>query len=288
MLPKPSWRGPRAFSGLLAATLSLVYFATMIWGPETEPEAATVTSLQKYGDAKVQSAVEVEAPAPAVQRSDKPVQASHQVSQLGYKVTGLAEHELHSLEVVVVDSRNGQAINGADVRLFRAAGRGNQAPLAELQTNHSGQGLVNRLPHAQYRLQVSADGYHAVGARAIELPVDGKKHSFELEPAAQLVGFLTGLDGEALAHGVLRLEAIGNDEVVWVQPDAHGQLRSEALYEGDWLVQWLPHTRAVAGDDQLTTELTLLAGRKTSIEVVLPEGSFDPSGGRKAGIRVLR
>lgn len=284
-----SWRGPRVIAGLAAATLSLIYFVTLVWGPERPGDDSGKNYLKELGDqpkgelpadpldeASDPDADEIE-PRNDQQDSDsKP----HEVS---LDVRGLRDDELFTMSFAVRDARSQQALPGATVQVAKAAGT--KRVVAEFRVNQDGLGEVRRLPHAQYRFWVEAPGFHASTPRSIELPVDGKEFEIELEPAAQIVGVFEGRDGDTRSHGVLHLTKEDSSEVLFVRADKNGRFASPALDDGDWTVAWIAHSHAQP-EREMVTQFHLPAGQRTLLEVVIPEGTADLRSKRTAGIRL--
>lgn len=284
-----SWRGPRVIAGLAAATLSLIYFVTLVWGPEKPGEDSGKNYLKELGDQPkgelpanpqdedLDADAEEGGPRSDQQSSDsKP----HEVS---LDVRGLRADELFSMRFEVRDARSHQALPGATVRVAKAAGTKNV--IAEFRVNADGAGEVRRLPHAQYRYWVEAPGFHSSAPCAIELPVDGERFKIELEPAAQIVGVFEGRDGETRSHGVLHLTKEDSSEVLLVHADKNGRFASPALQDGDWTLAWIAHSHAQP-EREMITQLSLPAGQRTLLEVVIPDGTADLRSKRTAGIRL--
>jgi hypothetical protein len=274
---------------LAAATLSLIYFVTLVWGPEKPGEDSGKNYLKELGDQPKGELPADPEDSPADPdagqggpRSDQQSSESkpHEVS---LDVRGLRSDELFTMHFEVRDARSHQVLPGATVQVAKAAGTKNI--VAEFRVNADGKGEVRRLPHAQYRYWVEAPGFHPSAPRAIELPIDGERFQVELEPAAQIVGVFEGRDGETRSHGVLHMTKEGSSEVLLVRADKNGRFASPPLQEGDWTLAWISHSHAQP-EREMITQLSLPAGQRTLLEVVIPEGSADLRSKRAAGIRL--
>lgn len=275
--------------GLIAATLSLIYFVTLVWGPENPQGDSGKNYLKELGDqpkAELPATPEDEAPQPQLDEGEQ--RDTHQgdspkSNEVSLDVRGLRADELHTMRFDVRDAGTDRPLPGATVYVARAAGRKNV--LAEFGVNADGQGEVRRLPHAQYRYWVEAPGYHPSEPRAIELPVDGKRFQVNMQAAAQIVGVFEGRDGDVRNHGVLHLTRPNESEVLLVRADKNGRFSSPPLEVGEWTLAWIPHSRAQPSRD-MVTQLRLPAGQRTLLEVVIPEGTTDPRMRRESGIRL--
>jgi hypothetical protein len=284
-----SWRGPRVIAGLAAATLSLIYFVTLVWGPENPGENSGKNYLKELGDQPkgelpadpLDGSTDPDAEQ-AEPRNDAP-SGGPKAHEVSLEARGLRADELFSMRFEVRNAQTHQAIPGATIQVARAAGT--KKVVAEFRANQDGSGEVRRLPHAQYRYWVEAPGFHPSTPRSIELPVDGDQFEVELEPAAQIVGVFEGRDGETRSHGVLHLTNEASSEVVLLRADKNGRFASKPLQDGNWILAWMTHSRAQP-DRQMVTQLNLPAGQRTLLEVVLPEGSADLRSKRTAGIRL--
>lgn len=286
-----SWRGPRVVFGLILATLSLIYFVTLVWGPDEEKEPGSKNYLKELGDQpKAESTVEPEEEEPTDQEVSAPqhgmtgarLGSASAIHQAGLDVSALRPDELHDMQFVVRDSESRQALAGATVHVAKAAGDGRV--LASFRVDAEGNGKLRKLPHAQYRYWVEAPGFHSSEPRAAEVPLDGTCFEVQLTPAAQLVGVFEGLDGDPRTHGVLHLSRVAQPEVILVRPNANGRFASPELAGGKWKIAWMPHSRAQPAPG-MSTELDLPTGERTLLEVVLSEGSADPRHKREPGIR---
>lgn len=302
MTSSKSWRGPRVVIGLIAATLSLVYFATLVWGPDTEKED-TKNYLKELGDEpKVEVAgrqpVEIDDSelgiliplheAPKLSSAQRAVENDLRGTSLAHEVTlrsaGLREDEVHRVEFLVRDSSSLEALSGARIEVSRAGG--SRSVVAELCANEDGIGKVHRVPRAQYRFQVQAAGYHPTEPTFVEVPVDGSRFIIDLQPAAQVVGVMEDRAGQVVSRGLLHLCLEGSTEVLWVEPDAQGRFFSPPLQEGSWHLAWLTDRQAqpLAG---MTATLELPAGQRSLLEVIIPSGEAqEPS--RPVGIRLAQ
>ncbi len=288
-----SWRGPRVVFGLVLATLSLIYFVTLVWGPKDQEDPAAKNYLKDLGDQpKAESSEdpgdaedsneEVTAPAQAPIGSRHVSKSGSGAQLASLNTSGLRPDELHDISFVVRDAETRQPLPNVTIHLAKAAGSGRQ--IAELRTDATGNGRVRKLPHAQYRFWAESPGYRPTEARAAELPLDGTCFELLMEPAAQVVGVFEGLDGETRQLGLLHLSRAGSPEVIWIRPDAQGRFASPALEGGAWKLAWMPHSRAQPAPG-MKTELDLPTGERTLLEVVLPEGAADPRHRRTPGIR---
>lgn len=277
--------------GLILATLSLIYFVTLVWGPDEKDEPGSKNYLKDLGDQpKAESTVEPgeeesseqEVSAPKMGTVGARLGSAAAVHQAGLDVSALRPDELHDLQFVVRDSETRQALAGATIHVAKAAGNGRV--LASFRVDAEGNGKLRRLPHAQYRFWVEAPGYHASEPRAAEVPLDGTRFEVQLTPAAQLVGVFEGLDGDPRSHGILHLSRVAEPEVVVVRPNANGRFVSPELAGGKWQVAWMPHSRAQPAPG-MSTELTLPTGERTLLEVTLSDGAADPRHKREPGIR---
>jgi len=276
--------------GLALATLSLIYFVTLVWGPDGEGNSSGKNYLKELGDPpKAASPVEPE------EEGDKEVSAPLQggtgtrfgspsgPSSTALNTSALRPDELYNMLFSVRDAESHRPLAGATVHVAKAPGNGHV--LASFRINAEGRGKLHRLPRAQYRYWVEAPGYHSSNPRSAELPLDGTRFEVQLKPAAQLAGAFEGLDGELRKQGVLHLSRAADSQVVIVRPNEYGRFASPALDGGDWSVAWIPHTRAQPAPG-MSTMLELSAGKCTLLEVVLPEGIADPRHKRRPGIRL--
>jgi hypothetical protein len=284
-----SWRGPRVIAGLAAATLSLIYFVTLVWGPEDPGEDSGKNYLKELGDqpkGELPADPQDSATDPSADETgprNDPPSGGPMASEVSLNARGLRADELFTMQFEVRDARSLQAIPGATIQVARAAGT--KKVVAEFRVNQDGAGEVRRLPHAQYRYWVEAPGFHSSTPRSVELPVDGKEFKIELEPAAQIVGVFEGLDGETRRHGVLHLTHEASSEVILLRPDKNGRFASPPLQDGEWTFAWMTNSRAQP-DPQMVTQLNLPAGQRSLLEVVIPEGSADLRSKRTPGIRL--
>ena len=271
--------------GLVLATLSLIYFVTLVWGPDEKDDPKGKNYLKDLGDQpKAESVLEEE--------GDQEVLAPRQGNaRLGSTTVGnassldvsaLRPDELHDMLFLVRDIESRLPLAGATVHVAKAAGDGRV--LASFRVDAKGQGKLHRLPHAQYRYWVEAPGYHSSEPCAAEVPIDGTCFEVQLAPAAQLVGVFESLDGKARQHGVLHLSRAAEAQVLIVRPNEHGRFASPELAGGTWSIAWMPHSRAQPAPG-MSTEMTLPTGELTLLEVVLPEGAADPRHKRSPGIR---
>jgi carboxypeptidase family protein len=281
-----SWRGPRVIAGLAAATLSLIYFVTLVWGPNKSDEDSGKNYLKELGDQP-----KGELPANPQDSETDPDSGENGLrndqpsgdSKVSLEASGLRADELFTMYFEVRDARSQRPLPGATVQVAKAAGTKNV--IAEFRVNHDGKGEVRQLPHAQYRYWVEAPGFHTSTPRAIELPVDGKRFKIELEPAAQIVGVFEGRDGKARSHGVLHMTKKDSSEVLLVRADKNGRFASPPLQDGDWTLAWMSHSHAQP-EREMIAQLSLPAGQRTLLEVVIPEGTADLRSKRTAGIRL--
>ena len=284
-----SWRGPRVIAGLAAATLSLIYFVTLVWGPEKPGEDSAKNYLKDLGDqpkgelpADPQDSLTDPNADENGPRNDSP-SGGPKAHEVSLDARGLRADELFSMQFEVRNARSLQAIPGATIQVARAAGT--KKIVAEFRVNQDGTGEVRRLPHAQYRYWVEAPGFHSSTPHSIELPVDGNDFKIELEPAAQIVGVFEGRDGEARSHSVLHMTNEASSEVMLLRADKNGRFASPPLQDGDWTLAWMAHSRAQP-DRMMITHLSLPAGQRTLLEVVIPEGTADLRSKRIEGIRL--
>lgn len=284
-----SWRGPRVVFGLVLATLSLIYFVTLVWGPDEKENPSGKNYLKDLGDQpKAESAREAEGEEEAEQEVSAPLQRSARLGSTtvgntsSLDVSALRPDELHDMLFQVRDTESRLPLAGATVHVAKAAGDGRV--LASFRVDAEGKGKLHRLPHAQYRYWVEAPGYHSSDPSAAELPIDGTCFEVQLAPAAQLVGVFEGLDGKARQQGVLHLSRVAEAQVVIVRPNEHGRFASPELAGGAWRIAWMPNSRAQPAPG-MRTEMTLPTGERTFLEVVLPEGTADPRHKRALGIR---
>lgn len=277
--------------GLVAATLALIYFATMIWGPENAPVAPNQNYLRELGD---EPGAET---APAGETDDD---GSEEVSLLGgptpdtpvtlasgsrldFATRGLRPDEMHSLDVRLRDAA-GQPVADAEVRVFKAAGPADRPPLAALRPDDGGRVTVRGLPHAQYRIEVDAPGYHPVRPKPVELPMDGTRFDFVLATAAELVAWCEDRAGRSLRAGCLRLNHEDGSAPHYVEASVNGRFVSGPLRAGDWTVTWLPHRHASEARG-LQADFELHGGESTRVRIVLPQGAADPRHPVEAGLQ---
>ena len=278
--------------GLLLATLSLIYFVTLVWGPDEKDDANGKNYLKDLGDQpKAESVIDALEEAEGDQEVAAPLpgsadarfgSATAATNSSGLDVSALRPDELHDMLFLVRDTESRQPLAGATVHVAKAAGDGRV--LASFCVDAEGQGKLHRLPHAQYRYWVEAPGYHASEPRGAELPIDGTCFEVQLAPAAQLVGVFEGLDGKPRDLGVLHLSRVAEPQVLIVRPNEYGRFASPELAGGAWRLAWMPHARAQPAPG-MSTEMTLPTGERTLLEVVLPEGTADPRHKRTPGIR---
>lgn len=278
---------------LVLATLSLIYFVTLVWGPDEQGAAKGKNYLKDLGDQpKVESVIDAEGQGESSQEVASPLRGSSEtrpgtvataMNKSGFGNSTLRPDDLHDMLFLVRDTESRQPLAGAIVYVAKAAGEGRV--LASFRVDAEGQGKLHRLPRAQYRYWVEAPGYHASEPRGAELPFDGTCFEVQLAPAAQLVGVFEGLDQKPRDLGVLHLSRVTEPEVLIVRPNKYGRFTSPELAGGTWRVAWIPHARSQP-TPSMSTEITLPTGERTFLEVVLPEGAADPRHKRSPGIRL--
>jgi hypothetical protein len=278
-----NWRGPKAIFSLLIGTLCLIYFATVFWEPTTLETGASRNYLRELGDSfETPQAVRPEA-SELVRPPSSPLgafepRASAKLASM--EVGALKASELHGLTVQLTDSGTGEAVTDAEVRVYRAAKVGSKA-LAILNPDNTGQVSLGHLPHAQYRIEVDAPGYHPIEPRAVEIPVDGERFRYTMNRASEIVGFFEGLDGEKVPMGLLRIRHVSGKPSFDVRPDAYGQFSSPPLKDGAWDVFWLRHSQGTV-DPRLHEQIRVAPGDRVSLTVVLDDG--ERLGGREVSI----
>jgi hypothetical protein len=296
-----NWRGPKTILTLATGILSLIYFATVLWEPEQAPSEKSKNYLRELGDGTTQTTAQIklaeaipalgtsvsgaantQAPADS-QRGVEPTHASGEY-QSSLDVSSLKATELHQMTLQLTDHTTGKPITDAEVRVFRAA-RPDHPPLAVMTPDHQGKVSLGHLPRAQYRIEVSADGFHDADPLAVEIPADGKKFGMKLQRAAEVVGFFEGLDGSRSPMGMLRLTHLKSNERIDIRPDNYGQFHSPPLRQGQWHVAWHRHSQA-ACDPRLEQEIELLAGDRLALTVTLPDGDPALEDGRPIAIRL--
>ncbi len=293
-----NWRGPKTILTLSTGILSLIYFATVLWEPEQAPSGKTKNYLRDLGDG--QTTVTAEAELADVQAANQP--NTDQLSspsgsqrdtesttksgeyKSGLDVSSLKATELHSMTVQITDHTTGDPITDAEVRVFRAA-RPDRPPLAVMTPDHQGKISLGHLPRAQYRIEVSADGFHDAEPLAVEIPGDGKKFGLKLQRAAEVVGFFEGLDGSRSPMGMLRLTHLASNQRIDVRPDGYGQFHSPPLRHGKWHVAWHRHSQADP-DPRLEETIELLPGDRLAMTVTLPDGDPALEDGRPVAIQL--
>jgi len=296
-----NWRGPQTILTLATGILSLIYFATVLWEPEKAPSGKTKNYLRELGDGTTQTTAPLEfakanpaldtavssaAGAQTQADSQRGVEPAHTSGeyQSSLDVSSLKAAELHKMIVQLTDHTTGKPITDAEVRVYRAA-RPDSPPLAVMTPDHLGKISLGHLPRAQYRIEVSAEGFHDAEPLAVEIPGDGKKFGLELQRAAEVVGFFEGLDGSRSPMGMLRLTHLKSNERIDIRPDNYGQFHSPPLRQGKWHVAWHRHSQA-ASDARLEQEIELLAGDRLALTVTLPDGDPALEDGRTVAIRL--
>lgn len=298
-----NWRGPKTILTLSTGILSLIYFATVLWEPDQAPSGKTKNYLRELGDGQSQTSASLNLASTDTNRPSDPAATTDSATtstgadqrgvesgeksgeyQSGLDVSSLKATELHTLVVQITDHTTGDPITDAEVRVYRAA-RPDRPPLAVMAPDHQGRISLAHLPRAQYRIEVSADGFHDADPLAVEIPGDGKKFGMKLQRAAEVVGFFEGLDGSRSPMGMLRLKHLASNQTIDVRPDGYGQFHSPALRHGTWHVAWHRHSQA-ASDPRLEQTIELLPGDRLALTVTLPDGDPELEDGRPVAIRL--
>jgi hypothetical protein len=284
------WRGTKSILTLSSGILSLIYFATVLWEPGQSPTVRTNNYLRELGDGispngALRNAEVIE----EVVISKLAARTLNNISSGGefrsnLDISSLKATELHGFTIRLTDRETGESITDAEVRVFKAA-RPNSPPLAVMSLNPSGVVSLGHLPHAQYRIEVSAPGFHQAESLAVEIPTDGRHFGFKLDRAAEVVGFFEGLDGSNSPVGMLRLTHHSGKSVINIRPDAYGQFHSPALRKGMWKVVWMRHSQAEP-DPRLEQMIDLKPGDRIAITVTLSDGDPSHETGRSVGIAV--
>jgi hypothetical protein len=278
-----NWRGPKAILSLLIGTLCLIYFATVFWEPDSADSGATRNYLRELGDPiETPDAVQPENIAPPRPES-RPLgepKISYSSKLASLEVGALKASELHGFTIQLTDSGTGDPLTDAEVRVYRAA-RSDSEALAILNPDYTGKVTLGHLPHAQYRIEVEAPGYHPIEPQAVEIPVDGEQFKYSMNRASEIVGFFEGLNGERVPMGLLRIRHVSGQPSFDIRPDAYGQFSSPPLKNGAWDVFWLRHSQGEI-DPRLHEQIRVEPGDRVSLTVVLDDG--ERLGGREISI----
>jgi hypothetical protein len=285
-----TWRGPKTTLTLFTGILSLIYFATVLWEPGQSPTVGTKNYLRELGDGvtltrDLKNADVAQVPTIATLAS-RTVNGnpSGSVFKSNLDTSSLKATELHGFNLRLTDQETGEPISDAEVRVFRAA-RANATALAVMSPNPSGMVSLGHLPHAQYRIEVSAPGFHQADPLAVEIPLDGKNFKFKLDRAAEVIGFFEGLDGSHSPMGLLRFTHHSGKPEIDIRPDGYGQFHSPALHKGKWQIVWMRHSQAEP-DPRLEKTVNLKPGDRLAMTVTLNDGDLSHETGRAVGIAV--